>query len=293
MITLSSFQCNKPLAPLSTFGIGGPARYFIEAKSIGEFQEIITFCFKEKIPYHILGKGSNSLFDDRGFNGAVILNKVDFIDHQEAEFHVGAGYSFSLLGTQTARKGWTGLEFASGIPGSVGGAVYMNAGANGGETADNLQSVTFVSHRGELSLFERKGMVFGYRQSPFHQIKGAIVAATFMLNKAANAREKQLTLLQYRLKTQPYNQPSAGCVFKNPSGSLSAGALIDQCGLKGKQVGGAQVSPLHGNFIVNLGIAKASDVLALLALVKNEILEKTGIELREEIRVLPYELSWE
>jgi UDP-N-acetylmuramate dehydrogenase len=271
----SHFQQHKRLGPLTTFGIGGEARYFVEVRTIEEMQETLKICHCEQLPFFILGKGSNSLFDDRGFNGVVIANRIDFLEKKEnGVFRMGAGYSFSLLGAQTARQGWEGLEFASGIPGSVGGAVYMNAGANGRETCNSLVSVEFVNEQGELAVLSRSQIEFSYRFSSFQKQKGAIVAATFALNYSPSAREKQLEIINYRKKTQPYKDKSAGCIFRNPSCG-HAGALIDQSGLKGKSIGGAQVSTMHANFIIN----------------KNQA--TSGIELESEVRCVPYQIKEE
>ncbi|MFI5334451.1 MAG: UDP-N-acetylmuramate dehydrogenase, partial [Chlamydiales bacterium] len=241
------------------------------------------------LPYLIVGKGSNSLFDDRGYNGLVILNKIAFCDENESgKFHVGSGYSFSLLGAQTARKKWAGLEFASGIPASVGGAVYMNAGANGCETKDTLVDVTYITEEGTSEVLPKEAVTFGYRFSSFQQKKGAIVSATFQLHPSEEARRKQLKIIEYRTETQPYGEPSAGCVFRNPSGNF-AGALIEQAGLKGAKIGGALVSLLHANFIVNGGGATAKDVLALASHVQEQVKQKTGIDLEMEIRYVNYE----
>ncbi len=275
---------NQPLAPFSTFEIGGPARFFVEVVTVTEMQEALQYAEQQKLPYFILGRGSNSLIPDAGFPGLVILNKIAFCeDLTSGKFHVGAGYNFSLLGAQTARKKWAGLEFASGIPGSVGGAVYMNAGANGHETKDALLDVTHVSEAGELKIYKKEEIEFGYRFSSFQKQKGAIVSAHFQLVASHEAKKKQLEIVDYRMRTQPYGIPSCGCVFRNPHGA-SAGALIDKCGLKGTGVGGAQISPVHANFIVNTGGATAQDVLALSELVKQRVKETTGIDLEMEIR---------
>jgi UDP-N-acetylmuramate dehydrogenase len=273
---------------VSTFGIGGPARFFCEAHSIEEMIELLKECDQENLPFFILGKGSNCLFDDKGFNGVVILNKISFFKQEGELIEVGAGYSFSLLGAQTARKGWSGLEFASGIPASVGGAVYMNAGANGGETKDCLVEVSFVNAKGHLGVFSKNEIEFKYRFSSFQNIKGAIVAAKFKLTPHSEARKKQRTIIDYRTNTQPYSEKSAGCMFQNPI-PLSAGALIDQCGLKGTSIGGAQVSTLHGNFIINAGNATAHDVMELVKLIKKTVKEKKNIDLETEVRFIPYE----
>jgi len=279
----------KNLSDLSTFGIGGPARYFFEVRSIEEMQQVLLFCRKNQAPYFVLGKGSNCLFDTRGYDGAIILNKIDFKEEmQPGVFHVGAGYSFSLLGAQTARQGYAGLEFASGIPGSIGGAVFMNAGANGSETCNALVSVDYMDENGILRVLQKNILHFSYRTSSFQKMPGAIIGATFALVPFPEARKKQLEIIGYRKKTQPYGDMSAGCVFRNPD-CAHAGALIEQCGLKGLRVGDAKVSELHANFIVNVEKASSDDVLALIEAIKARVHESTGKELESEIRYIPYE----
>jgi UDP-N-acetylmuramate dehydrogenase len=278
-------QEGRSLKDLTTFGIGGLAKYFIEADSIAQLSEIIAHCKEKNHRYLVLGKGSNILFPDEGYNGVVILNKIHFCEGEKGVFYVGAGYSFSLLGSQTARKGWAGLEFASGIPGSVGGAVYMNAGANGGETFQYLTEVTYINEKGKIEVLPKGKLQWGYRTSSFQSRKGAIAAAKFHLIPSTEARARQLKIIDYRTKTQPYGDLSAGCVFRNAS-QLSAGALIEQCGLKGFSIGGAEVSLLHANFIVNRNNASAQDVVALAAHVRKVVLEKTGHDLEMEIRIV-------
>jgi UDP-N-acetylmuramate dehydrogenase len=282
------FHENKLLSELSTFGIGGPARYWIEVKTPEEMLQALESANKLDLPYFILGKGSNCLFDDRGFNGLVIVNKIDFIERlPEQVFHVGSGYSFSLLGTQTARQGLSGLEFASGIPGSVGGAVYMNAGANGRETCETLVSVDYIDEDGRQHLLSKNELHFAYRTSSFQKMPGAIVGATFALTPCTSARSKQLDIISYRKKTQPYGDMSAGCIFRNPVCG-HAGALIDQSGLKGMRIGDAQVSEMHANFIVNAGNASATEVLQLITMIQQSVKERTGIDLESEVKVIPF-----
>ncbi|MBS4169209.1 UDP-N-acetylmuramate dehydrogenase [Parachlamydia sp. AcF125] len=279
-------QQNKLLSTLSTLGIGGPARYYVEVGDIASMQQILMFCSEQALPFFILGKGSNCLFDDAGFDGVVIHNKIGFFENPQAGlFRVGAGYSFSLLGVKTAREGWSGLEFASGIPASVGGAVFMNAGANGWETCDSLLEVEYVDERGQLCVFSREKLEFSYRTSPFQHMSGAIVAASFFLSPLDSARQKQFQILDYRKKTQPYGEKSAGCIFRNPPGG-HAGALIEQTGLKGQAIGGAKVSCMHANFIVNEGNARAREVLELIAHIKEEVLKQQGVELESEVRYI-------
>lgn len=276
-------QKSRLLSDFSTFQIGGPARYFIQVKTVEELQEALQYAHKQSLPVFILGKGSNSLFSDRGFDGLVIHNKIAFCEIDKEEVSVGAGYSFSLLGVQTARKGLSGLEFASGIPASVGGALFMNAGANGAEICSVVKEVTFIDLLGEKTLLSRDQIQFSYRWSSFHEKPGAIAAVTFVLTPNEMARKQQLEIIEYRTKTQPYGERSCGCVFRNPEGN-TAGALIEQCGLKGKRVGGALVSEIHANFIINANGASALDVLKLAQLIKECVKQKTGIELEMELR---------
>lgn len=281
-------RTQQPLSEYSTFGIGGPARYFTEVSSCEEMQRVLAYVFQHQIPLHILGKGSNTLFADRGFNGLVVLNRMESVHQEGGLFSVGSGYSFAQLGTLTARAGWGGLEFASGIPGSVGGAIYMNAGAQGKSTAEVVAEVDFISEEGEWVTLARDALAFGYRTSPFQQRRGAIVQARFMLTASPSAKEVQQQLVYYRMKTQPYKEKSAGCVFRNPPGE-SAGRLIDAAGLKGMQVGGAMVSSLHANFIVNGGGATAQDVLTLISAVQEAVYAQRGIELTPELCYVPYD----
>lgn len=281
---------NKLLSDLSTFKIGGLARFYTEVETVTQMQAVLQFCGLQKWRFLIVGKGSNTLFDDRGFDGLVIGNRISFLERpQRNQFYVGAGYSFSRLGTLTAKEGWTGLEFASGIPCSVGGAIFMNAGANGRTSSDSLTSVSYVNLQGDLQLLHRQDIRFDYRSSSFQNMPGAIVAAVFTLNAGPGSRERQMQIINDRKRTQPLQEPSVGCVFRNPKqGCLSAGALIDQAGLKGMTVGRACVSELHANFIVNLGGASAQDVLSLMEKVKERVRNMFGVELESEVRVIPY-----
>ena len=286
---LDEFKADYSLKNLTTFCIGGLARFFIEVHQVEKMQQVLAYCHQESLPFFILGKGSNILFDDQGFNGVVIANRIDFIAKPvEDIWHVGAGYSFSLLGTQTARQGWTGLEFASGIPASVGGAVFMNAGANGHETYETLQSVDYVNSKGEFQQLSAHDLQFSYRFSTFQKMRGAIVGATFKLKPSLSAREEQIKLIRYRTATQPYGSKSAGCVFRNPPEN-SAGALIDKVGLKGKTIGGAQVSTMHANFLINTGAASSKDIQQLLKYVQTTIKQEIGIDLESEIRYIPFQ----
>jgi UDP-N-acetylmuramate dehydrogenase len=276
------FQQNRFLSEFSTFGIGGPIRFFVEVSTLEEMEE----AFSSDLPKLVIGKGSNCLFNDQGFDGLVILNKIDFCHWREHEVTVGSGYHFSLLGVQSARKGFSGLEFASGIPATVGGAVFMNAGANGKETYESLKSVLYFD--GKQREYTREEMAFGYRKSPFQKMNGVILSATFTLQPDVGARKSQLLIVENRMKTQPLKDKSAGCIFRNPPDG-SAGRLIDQCGLKGTQVGGAKVSEIHANFIVNAQSATSQDVLQLIQLVQEKVFKQTGVYLEPEIRIFHVE----
>ncbi len=288
MSTPPFFQENVLLAPYSTFRIGGPARWFATVSSLAQFHEALDFCRRAGLPWLVLGNGSNCLFDDEGFGGAVLVQKMKAMrDLGGGRFQAEAGYSFARLGSSTAKAGWSGLEFASGIPGTVGGALYMNAGANGADTSAVLESVDFMHEDGTSKSYPKDSLSFGYRHSSFQTMKGVILSAIFRLEHCPTAKHKQHEILSYRTSTQPYGSKSAGCVFRNPEGS-SAGRLIDLCGLKGTRVGGAAVSTMHGNFIVNEGGATAKDVRTLMALIQDAILEKYGVELRSEVCYIPY-----
>jgi len=277
------------LSNFSTFGIGGPARYFAEARTCAQMQEMLSFAHHASLRVFILGKGSNSLFDDRGFDGLVILNRIDYLDQsQKGIFHAGSGYSFARFGGVTSRQGWSGLEFASGIPATVGGAIYMNAGANGQETADTLYEVAYVTEKGEFMRLRKSELCFGYRTSSFQKWHGAVVEGVFHLVASTTAKRVQREILGVRLKTQPYGEKSAGCAFRNPAG-IAAGQLIDHFGLKEEKIGGACISSLHANFIVNKGGATAQDVLELMKKIKDLVYQKKGIILEEEIRFIPYD----
>lgn len=278
----------RSLSTLTTFGIGGPARFFARCLRIEQMQEMLRAASALQIPFLVIGKGSNCLFDDRGFAGLVIQNRIDSLHQEGGRFVVGAGYGFARLGLLSAKQGWSGLEFAAGIPATVGGALFMNAGAGGQEVKDVVSELLFVSKEGELQRFSREQCAFGYRHSVFHDLLGAIVEGTFLLEAKGEAKGKQEEQLSKRLATQPYKERSAGCAFRNPPEG-AAGRWIESCGLKGLQIGGAQVSSVHANFIVNRGGATASDVRALMELVKGRVFEKTGVVLQEEIRCIPYE----
>eukprot|EP01018_Ginkgo_biloba_P027424 Gb_39612 [translate_table: standard] len=286
------FIKGKLLSELSTWGIGGPAKYFVELHNETQLLSALRYCCKHNLRFFIVGKGSNCLFDDHGFDGCVMLNRIDFVQKiNPAIYRVGSGHAFNQLGLQCSKDGFTGLEFASGIPGTVGGAVFMNAGADGQDTAEVLKSVEVVMIDGRRKVLERTELAFSYRKSPFQGMQdfAAIVAATFELLPFSSSRQRQKTYLERRKKTQPIGERTAGCVFRNPTTtSLSAGAIIEQAGLKGVMLGGAKVSEVHANFFVNAENSSSAEMHSLIKFVKEQVRQKVGIELQEEILHVPY-----
>lgn len=235
----------------------------------------------------IIGRGSNCLFDDLGFDGCVILNRIEFIESEEAGvYKIGSGFWFNRLGVQCSNEGFTGLEFAGGIPGTVGGATFMNAGANRQETADVVESVDFVTTDGRLQRLERADLNFGYRSSPFQSMPdlAAIVAVTFRLQSSGTSKTRLQEYLERRRASQPIREKSAGSVFRNPSDlGVTAAELIEKAGLKGLRVGGAMISKLHSNFFINCGGSTSQDMLNLIAIAKEKVDQKFGVKLKEEV----------
>ena len=277
----------RELKAFCTLGIGGLAKYFIEARELSDLREALLFANAKGLEVLVIGKGSNCLFDERGFEGLVIYNNIQNITFFEGGVFVSGGYSFARLGLSTSRRGLSGLEFAAGIPGSVGGAVYMNAGAMGLDVSAALTECHWLDSQNQLHISKKEDLEFSYRHSGFQEHGGLIVGARFALHVDGGAKERCQTFLQKRLLSQPYSEKTAGCFFRNPSGGC-AGAWIDQLGLKGLAVGGAAVSSLHANFIVNRGGATSSDVLALVEKIQVEVEKAFGERLVLEVRVIPY-----
>ena len=276
---------NVKLAPYTTFHVGGVARYLSIVKTADDVKEAFAFALENHLPHIVLGKGSNTLLKDEEFPGIVIVNKIDFLNIEDERVHVGSGFFFPLLASKAASLELSGLEFASGIPGSVGGAIYMNAGAIGQQTFDTLEEVEFVSINGEEYRFSKRDISYAYRTSEFQKMQGMITGATFGLKKGADVREKMRKMLEQRFSSQPYKAKTAGCFFRNPKEG-SAGALIDSLGLKGLTRGGARVSSLHANFIENFDKAKAQDILELVEVIQHIVYEKKGIHLEIEVKIL-------
>lgn len=290
------YRENESLSAHCTFRIGGPADLFVMPRDEDQLCQTVQFCKQAEIRYYLLGNGSNILFADEGFRGAVIDVSAEAAGmglsiYQNADgdyISAPAGLKLSELCKFALQHGYTGLEFAYGIPGTVGGAVYMNAGAYGGEMKDVLESVTFLDDTLELRVLPAKDLAMGYRTSVFEQHPDwCILSATVVLHRGNGAEvlARMRELLGKRREKQPLEWPSAGSTFKRPAGAFAA-ALIDQCGLRGYRHGGAAVSDKHCGFVVNLGGATCADVLALCDEVRAIVKEKTGYDLEKEIRVV-------
>jgi UDP-N-acetylmuramate dehydrogenase len=303
---------NVILAKYTTFRIGGPAKFFVEVNSPDELVEVVRWAREKGEKYFILGGGSNVLFRDKGYDGLVIRMKNKELRIKNKIIDAGAGVMLSELLKLMLDNNLSGLEWAAGIPGTVGGAVYGNAGANGGCMADVVESVEVFDGK-EIKVLQNKDLKFGYRTSVFKPHLsggkctsppdkggwGGFVILSVKLKLKQGNKEQSKKLVKKYLIGRKVKQPrgfSAGSIFKNPSlppphtppqaGGATAGKLIEQCGLKGLKIGDAQISEQHGNFIINLGNAKALDVLALIERVKNEVDNKFGITLEEEVQIV-------
>lgn len=282
------FSRNEPLQAHTTFRIGGPAKVFCKPRNVAELRDVLSLCREQGERIYLLGKGSNILFADEGFDGVVVsLLGLDSVSLESSRIRAAAGVPLNGVCRLAQENGLTGLEFAYGIPGCVGGAVYMNAGAYGGEIKDVLTEVTILDETGELRTLAANQLELGYRTSIFERMPWCVVEAVFTL-RPGNREEihnKMNDLLGRRKEKQPLEYPSAGSTFKRPEGAY-AGALIEQCGLKGYQVGGAAVSRKHCGFVVNVGGATCADVVKLTEEVSCIVKEKTGFTLEREIRVV-------
>ena len=283
------FRENEPLAAHCTFKIGGPAQLFVQPQTEQQLCSAAALCKEQAVRYYLLGNGSNILFADEGFAGVVIDISAlgSDIAVEGNMLTAGAGVRLVALCRAALEHGLSGLEFAYGIPGTVGGAVYMNAGAYGGEMKDVLTVVRYLTAEGEVVQASAAELDLSYRHSIFEENGGCILSAQFALQpgNAADIRAKMDELMAKRADKQPLDKPSAGSTFKRPAGAFAA-ALIDQCGLRGFRHGGAAVSDKHCGFVVNLGGATCADVLALCDEVRAIVKEKTGYELEKEIRVV-------
>lgn len=307
---LPGIKSNIVLAPYTTFKIGGPAKYFFVAKNKEQLIEVIKWAQEKEVPFFVLGGGSNALVSDEGFDGLAIKVQNSKFQIQDSRIYAGAGVLLAKLVIESVKAGLTGLEWAAGIPGTIGGAICGNAGAFDHYISETVVNVEVLEINNNLTIkqFNNKECRFSYRDSIFKHEPLIILSAILKLNEG-NREKSQKIIRQYlkKRKQEVPGQPSAGCVFKNilierlglaikkiiPSekikgGKISSGYLVDQCGLKGRQIGQAKISEKHANFIINLGKAKARDVIALIKLCKSKVGNKFGIELEEEIKYIGF-----
>lgn len=286
-----TISLNEVLAPYTTFRIGGVADYYLEPSDAEDVVSIINYASNHGVPYYVLGNGSNILISDDGIRGIVInmISGFSYLKHEAGVIVTGSGVKMAKFVDYCIQMGYAGVEMLSGIPATIGGALVMNAGCYGGETADYVTNVTLVRD-GVLLIQNKKECNFSYRTS---NLKGTVVLEAKFRLPSGNKEEtlnRRKELLLKRNESQPVEIPNAGCVFKNPPGNFAA-ALVEQCGLKGLVYGGAMVSPKHSNFIVNVKNASAKDVIELVKIVRKTVLEKKGVQLEMEVKLVGFELS--
>jgi UDP-N-acetylmuramate dehydrogenase len=279
------------LADYTTYRVGGPAQWFIAPHSLEQLQAAVAWAYQEGFSLTILGAGSNLLISDRGLPGLVIVTRHlrdQSFDEASGEITVAAGKPVPRLCGQLAKQGWAGFEWAVGVPGTVGGAVVMNAGAHGGDISDSFVKALVLQPDGTLQTLYKDDLNYGYRSSSLQGSQLVVLQATFALQPGQPIAAIQALTdfhLNHRLETQPYDMPSCGSVFRNPLPQKS-GQLIEQTELKGFRIGGAQVSEKHANFIVNRGGATASDIYNLIFHVQKTIAERWGVTLHPEVKIL-------
>ena len=278
---------NEPMKNHTTFRIGGPADYFIVPTEVKEIEAVVRLCENESVPYYVIGNGSNLLVADMGFRGVIIqiFKSMNLIKIDGDVVTCQAGASLAQIAMAALEHELSGLEFAAGIPGTLGGAVRMNAGAYGGEMKDVLESATVLTRDGNILKLTKDELEFNYRTSVIEKT-GYIVLEAVLKLKAGKREEIKAVMEELRGKRvskQPLEFPSAGSTFKRPEGYF-AGKLIQDAGLKGFQVGGAKVSEKHSGFVINAGDATAADVVELMEQVKHKVFEQFGVSLEPEVR---------
>ena len=287
---LESFvEENAPLGRFTWYKIGGPARYLVRPRTVQELQEAARRCLENNIPVYVLGLGANLLISDEGVPGAVFRLDEEYwrrVKFDKNTVEVGAGVDMQKLIVRTIRQGLAGIECLAGIPGTVGGGIRMNAGGKFGDIGASVRTVTVMDPEGTVFQRTRDDLIFDYRRTN--------IAAPFILGATLDLEEddpdrimrRTKEIWMYKRNSQPLNTKNAGCVFKNPRG-LSAGALIDQAGLKGMRVGGAEVSTKHANFLIAHPDCTANDIKRLIQIIKEKVWEKNEIPLETEVQIWP------
>ena len=288
---LKSFGCTvkeaEPMAAHTSFKIGGAAEYFVSTTDVIQAALILRYCTERQIPLLVVGNGSNLLVSDKGIDGVVLRIDASEIDVNDTCMTVQAGASLTRACLTACERGLSGLEFAYGIPGTVGGGVYMNAGAYGGQLSDVVRSVTALTANGEVAELTADQLEFGYRHSVFMKKPLTVWSVTMELKSddPVSIRSRMDEHMAARKAKQPLEYPSGGSFFKRPEGHF-AGALIEQCGLKGLTVGGAQVSEKHAGFVINRGGATCADVMALCRQMQEKVKAKFDVSLEREVQLV-------
>lgn len=277
---------DKPLCSHTTFKVGGKADAFLSVNSRETLVNAIKVCHEKEVPYYVLGNGSNVLVSDKGYRGLILSigSQMAQMECDENGITVQAGAMLSLVARMAAKNGLTGMEFASGIPGSIGGAIVMNAGAYGGEMKQIVDAVEILNKDGQIRTYSADEMEFGYRTSRIKRNGGIVLSVTLRLERGKKEEilDRMNELAGQRREKQPLEYPSAGSTFKRPEGYF-AGKLIMDAGLRGYTVGGAQVSEKHCGFVINKGGATAKDIYTLIGDVQKKVKETSGIELEPEV----------
>ncbi len=288
---LQAFGCTvkerEPMSAHTSFKIGGEAEYFVSTADLIQAALILRYCNEQQIPLLVVGNGSNLLVSDKGIDGVVLHVDAGAIDVNGTRMTVQAGASLTRACLTACERGLSGLEFAYGIPGTMGGGVYMNAGAYGGQLSDVVRSVTALTARGEIVELSAEELNFGYRHSVLMEQPLTVWSVTLELQSGEPAviRSKMEEHMAARKAKQPLDHPSGGSFFKRPAGHF-AGALIEQCGLKGLTVGGAQVSEKHAGFVINRGGATCADVMELCRQVQEKVHATFGVSLEREVQLV-------
>lgn len=288
---LGDFKENVSFKTLTTYKTGGNARIVVFPKSVSALTSLLDYLKEHGITYKIFGNGSNILVSDKDYDGVIIrLKALNNLEIADTIVTVGAGYLLNVLANKVSNMGLSGLEFACGIPGTIGGAIYMNAGAYLASIGDVLEEVTILDEDETIKKLKKEDLNLGYRKTNLQNTGKICLEAKLKLvhKPLENILELTTSRKERRLKSQPLNYPSAGSVFRNPEGDF-AGRLIEECGLKGKVHGGAMISDLHANFIINLGNATSSDIKYLMELAQSEVKKKFGINLIREQELFNWE----
>lgn len=284
-LNLGKIEKDISLSTLTTYKTGGIAKLVVYPNNINNLKQLLKLIHKHNIKYFILGKGSNTLFSDKEFNGVIIkLDKLNNFEIKETEIYVESGMILSKLVQASIKNELTGLEFAIGIPGTIGGAIYMNAGAYGSKMSNIVKSVIVLDEKLQIEEIPLEKLKFDYRYSIFQANKNLICVAANIKLEHGNHDEIDSKIKENLLKrknSQSLEYPSAGSVFRNPEGNY-AGKIIEELGLKGKNIGGAEISTKHANFIINKNNASSYDILNLIKLVQKEVKDKYKIDLKLE-----------